>query len=169
MTLEQLLQAYNQVATHHGLPTLQADHIDIDSSDLDQPDAVWQRLDAFAPDSGWLCFQSRVSDLLPGQPLPRPDANSGLLLSAECHNSRNGHSLQLRQNSHGGWRLTELRPGSGAACLSEAVQLVAHQPQQQSSNAPRRLHYQRYWTLDDHGPRQLAARFSGFQRPGEQP
>ena len=168
MNLDQLLPAYNQVAAEHGLPKLQADHLDIATHELDDPDAVWQRLTAFAPDSGWLCFQSRVADIRPGHDLPRPSPDNGVLLSAECHNSRSGHSLHLRQNGRGGWLVSEFHPGSGEPCLSEEVQRVAHQAQDSDANTPRRLRYRRCWTLNGDGARQQAAYFIGFDTPGGQ-
>ena len=167
MNLDQLLAAYRQVAERQALPPLQAAQLHINSADLDSPEAVWQQIDAFAPDSGWLCFQSMIADLLPGQPLPRPDADSGLLLSAECHNSNNGYSLQLRQNGRGGWRLSEFRPRQGQPCLCEDYPLIAHRGNN-PGGAPRRLRYRRYWTLDDDGTRQRAACFIGFDAAGEQ-
>jgi hypothetical protein len=127
---------------------------------IDDPEIPWQKLRAFAPGSGWLCFQSHRVDVEQGA-LPEPKPHWGLLLSAECFDPDTGHSLHLRQNGRGGWSLSYYQPGDGDHYLYDEVTLVSHQ--NNLKRKPKRLHYRRYWQMDpQRGPLPVAACFIGY-------
>lgn len=118
-------------------------------------------LRTFAPDQGWLCFQSRVDRFLPGEDLP----DQGILLNGEV-TAPSGESLHIRQDGDGSWVLTrfvEQAPDErGATHLVEEVTflgepLARFEPTQD-------LCYRRYWGYDpDFGYRPVLARFVGFK------
>ena len=182
MTLADILDAYRGLQQPDGLPKKQSyglpkkqsyglpemrlaevriDPIAIPADALDPAAGaarLAQEIAAFAPNQGWLCYQSAVVAFPPGG-LPEADADRGLILSGELTNTAK-HSLHIRQDGRGGWHLTRFTPGAGDAYLVDDHCLIAHGSDPQH---PRRLHYRRYWTQDDqHGIRQAAACFIGF-------
>ena len=147
---------------------------------------VRQQVEKFAPEPGWLCFQSEV------QYFPKPEDNtekaenkvppvkkdrfwtrllrkvsgtpfkmpsSSILLYGEVINAQ-GHTLHIRENGQGGWILTYFIEGKkGNHYLVEDQVLLG-----EKEVAPKELRYRVYWQYDDqHGCyRQIVARFNGF-------
>lgn len=115
----------------------------------------------FAPDRGWVCYQSEVATVQDGQ-LPRSDSKRGLLLSGELVNLAN-ESLHIRQDGQGGWVVTRFIPDQGEEYLVDDYSLIVHERDPERRANPGRAYYRRYWRPDpQHGIRQAAARFIGF-------
>lgn len=163
MTLKELLHAYEALAAKNCLPEVNIGALEADPADYEYPNAVYLRLQAFAPEQGWLCFQSVVAEFWRAADLPGPSRQSGAILTGECINTAE-ESLHIRQNGRGGWRVTCYRPHAGENYLYDVVTLIAHEPSAQRMRNPKRLRYHRYWKLEpDHGIRPFAACFIGFE------
>lgn len=146
---------------------------------------VRQQIEKFAPEQGWLCFQSEV------QYFPKPEDNtenaehqisslkksrwwtrilpkfsgtsfkmpsSSILLYGEVLKGQK-HTLHIREDGQGGWVLTEFIEGKGNNYLVEDQKFLG-----EKEVAPKELCYRVYWQYDDkHGCyRQAFARFNGF-------
>jgi hypothetical protein len=165
-------ERFRELRARHGdskLPKMRRESVLIHpvsiQADPMSPEAGAAKLDRqvadFAPDSGWLCFQSEVLRIHDGQ-LPGPDEDRGLPLSGELVNGA-GESLHLRQNGRGGWIVTRFTPEQGKEYLVDDCSLIAHESNPERRRDPGQLCYRRYWCLDPHhGVRQAAARFIGF-------
>jgi hypothetical protein len=163
MTLDDLLRTYQALAAKNRLAEMSIAALEADPADYDHPDAVYHHLQAFAPEQGWLCFQSVVAEFWRAADLPSPSGQNGVILSGECVNTA-GESLHVRQNGRGGWRVTCYRPHAGEKYLYDTVTLIAHEPSAQQLHNPKRLRYHRYWKLEpNHGMRPFAACFIGFE------
>ena len=174
MTLEGLLGVYDQfrdLRDRDGdlLPRMRIESLQVRPARVralpSEPSAgaseLAQLIADFAPDSGWLCFQSEVMQVR-GAVLPEPDRARGLLLSGELVDA-DGESLHIRQDGRGGWIATRFTPGVGERYLVDEHRLVVFEPDPDRRDRPGWLRYLRYWRLDpDHGIRQAAARFIGF-------
>ena len=117
--------------------------------------ALAEFLKDFPKTRGWLCFQSRVITLEPGNRLPEEE----ILLSGELSGD-GATSFHLHPRSGGGWRWLRLSEMEDGPYLVEKVRHIGvHQPQ------PGDLLYRRYWgQVKDWGIRPVLARFQGFRK-----
>lgn len=131
------------------------------------PEAVRQELKAFGPVEGWLCFQSKITRFLQGEPL----IYHGVVLYGEVK-GKDGRSLHIQQDGKGGWILTNYEQENGDAHLAEDVRLIAEAHPGDPKHARYDLRYRIYWGGADYeqeeddgqGWRQIAAAFSGFEK-----
>ncbi|MBF0147744.1 MAG: hypothetical protein HQL84_05005 [Magnetococcales bacterium] len=131
---------------------------------LEDPHRVWEAVQAFAPDQGWICFQSEVTHFFnAGQCPPR-----GVILSAELCRVNSPTSLHVRPHPLGGWgvhRLETLPDGRDYWCETMDFLSVAHDVG--------KLSYQVFWQSDgEAGMVRRVARFCGLvprkvERAGE--
>lgn len=192
MSPQELLTRYRALPGTLELPAMGIARLAIGTHTLREPDAVVEALAQLPPVAGWACLQSRVihweagtsGTAQPGSTATAADASDrargigerlrsaqtdggGLLLSAEAIDD-NGHSLHVRQDGRGGWRVIRFTPDAGDTYLTDQIALLRHRNDPGKRRNPGKLHYQRYWAVEPdsaHGVRQLAARFIGFAAP----
>jgi hypothetical protein len=144
MDAQALLKLYRHISTpRHALPAMETQtwSLTTETQCLDSPVAAQTALNDFTSVAGWLGLQSATLIFRPGEALPTPDETAGVLLNAEAVNAA-GHSLHLRYDSAGAWRLTRFSPAPGGDYLADSVKLVVH-------GAPGGwMHYRRFWRLD---------------------
>lgn len=154
-------------------------HLILKPQSYQTPEKVLEMVKNFAPEQGWLCFQSNVEyfcqqDFCEHKSLP----DSGLLLYGEVVNAQ-GQSLHIREDGEGGWILTEFEETEGDDFLVEErtflgeKQLFLKKTEEQQflgekqlflekTDVPKLL-YRVYWQYDEkHGYRQFSACFKGF-------
>lgn len=162
MTLEDILIAYSLLKEEHNLPEMEVSKMTATTKKFDGHIELQNHLSDFEPESGWLCFQSLVCDIVRGEPLRKPDTNTGVLLCGESVNEK-GESLHLRQDGRGGWLATLFQPRLGMLFLADQVEFIAHGSVK--GNIDRRLRYKRYWAIQEgRGLRQHAACFIGYSK-----
>ena len=128
------------------------------------PEAVIEKIEAFAPKQGWLCFQSEVAyfcqqDFCKNHSIP----SHGIILYGEVVNDQS--SLHIREEGQGGWILTELTETQGDEYLVERKRFLGEGKVLPGGKrlSPDKLYYRIYWQHDkEYGYRQFAARFTGF-------
>jgi len=132
--------------------------LNIKSEACETPEAVQDKIEAFAPKQGWLCFQSEVAyfcqqDFCKNHSIP----SHGIILYGEVVNDQT--SLHIREEGQGGWILTELTETQGNEYLVEGKHFLG----EGKDLTPDKLYYRIYWQYDEqYGYRQFAARFTGF-------
>lgn len=152
--LEKVLAAYGEVAETTGLPEMAMSSLcRLEPQHFADEDALWQTFEAFAPQEGWLCFQSVVRVFTAGR-LERGRPEEGRLLHAEAVNARN-ESLRIRPDGNGGWWFDVFTEEGGEPCLVDEVSFLRR--------GGGRVHYRRYWRHEEfHGVHPFTARFVGF-------
>jgi len=124
------------------------------SDTTSSPEEVRQKVAEFAPEQGWLCFQSKVDYFRE----PAKMSFSGILLYGEVVKKATNQSLHIREEGQNGWILTYFEETEGDNYLVENTVLLG-----EKELAPNKLGYRVYWQHDEkQGYRQLAARFNGF-------
>ncbi len=117
-------------------------------------EVVRQKIKEFAPEQGWLCFQSKVHYFRE----PDKMSFSGILLYGEVVKKATNQSLHIREEGQNAWILTYFEETEGDNYLLENTVLLG-----EKELAPKKLGYRLYWQYDEkQGYRQLAARFNGF-------
>lgn len=170
MTLEELRDAYRRFREDQdGLPEMDLARVLITPTPVPadpfdpQPGSkhLAEEIAHFAPDAGWLCYQSKVVEVKDGNLAGNQDG-LGLILSGELTNAA-GESLHIRQDGRGGWLVSRFTPDQGDCYLADIQRLIVHAPHQDQPRRARYLRYRRYWKQDEHhGVRQHAACFIGF-------
>jgi len=117
-------------------------------------DEVWKQFTDFAPEQGWVGFQSANRWFRNGQPPTRSD-ETGELLNAEVVNS-NGASLHIRfVGPH--WIATTYTPAQGG------IEYVVDERVHVGVPGVDSLRYRRYWMLGGGQGAYIAhSRFIGF-------
>ncbi len=117
---------------------------------------VWEAVNAFAFEAGWLCLTDRVVQL--GSSADLEKIRGGIILSGELAKGR--ETLHIRQSTVG-WTLTRFIAGEGEPCLMLKEEYISTENQQQE-----RLRYDVYWKLVEGSYRPWAGRFTGFATGG---
>ncbi|HIE02315.1 MAG TPA: hypothetical protein EYP59_18875 [Thiotrichaceae bacterium] len=124
------------------------------SDTTSDPEEVRQKIKEFAPEQGWLCFQSKVDYF---RELAKMSF-SGILLYGEVVKKATNQSLHIREEGQNGWILTYFEETKGEQYLVENTVFCG-----EKELAPNKLRYRVYWQHDEkQGYRQLGARFNGF-------
>ncbi|MCP4702799.1 MAG: hypothetical protein GY862_38960 [Gammaproteobacteria bacterium] len=123
---------------------------------------VRQQIKTFAPEQGWLCFQSKVRRFLTAESFTlAPDTE--IILYGELK-GKDGRALHIRQDGMGGWKLAYFSSREGDRHLREETVLLAETNPDVLGEARQNLKYLLYWTQDGaQGWRQAAAAFNGFK------
>ncbi|MEW6559361.1 MAG: hypothetical protein AB1412_04075 [Pseudomonadota bacterium] len=148
-------QALRRTQAGSDLPEMRAAGLQLQQHRHAQSEALWAAFSAYAPEQGWLKFQSQQLAFSNGLPSPAPAW--GALLQAEAVTA-DGLSLAVHRLPGGDWTLIEKRHLDVGELLCDQLDHLAHDPRFGA------LRYRRYWTLDPElGPVQTTACFLGFQ------
>ncbi|MBF8274278.1 MAG: hypothetical protein HW380_3383 [Magnetococcales bacterium] len=161
MNDEKVLEAYRALSgllrrkkLGEDLPELTPRGLGHSQEHMEDPHRVWEAVKAFAPDQGWICFQSDVAHFFDaGQRPPQ-----GVILSAELCRADTPTSLHIRPHSLGGWgvhHLEKLLNGGEYWCETMEFLSVAHDVG--------KLRYEVFWQQDgEAGMVRRVARFCGL-------
>ena len=155
----QNLELYNRLADRLELPPMQAGFFRVETQSVDQPDALETAIAGFAPQQGWVQYQSWQG--LFDRELPGSDSDRGLLLCGEMVNGK-GETLTVGPDGRGGWILSRVsHDEQGEGAWDEVVHL-AHE-------GARALRYRRYWKEDaEQGWLQVRAALVGVETNTEE-
>ncbi|MEK8016491.1 MAG: hypothetical protein VSS75_006445, partial [Candidatus Parabeggiatoa sp.] len=156
--------------------------LNIKSEPCETPEAVQDKIEAFAPKQGWLCFQSEVAyfcqhDFCDNHSIP----SHGIILYGEVVKDQS--SLHIREDGQGEWIVTELTETQGDEYLVEEKRFLGEGKKLTETQGdeylveekrflgegkkltPDELYYRIYWQHDkQYGYRQCAARFTEFRQ-----
>ena len=152
------ISAINKVLDHWKCGKVFHRELQVTSSQVDDPQAVWKLVRGFPFDEGWLCLTDRVAPLYSGTHLTE-ELQKGTILSGEL--VKGSQSLQIRQ-SGAGWAITQYTVREGEGCLMLQEEYISTENGQRD-----RLNYDVYWRLDGSSYRPWAARFTGFGKGGD--
>lgn len=137
--------------------TIISTSIDVRTTPLDTPEQVWEQVNVFNFDSGWICLTDRVVPLYSNGDLAA--CAGGIILSAEL--AGNAETLHIRQ-SENGWTMTRLKTGEGENCLMLREEYLSTENRQKA-----RLFYEIYWKSENGVNRPYVARFAGIEKGGD--
>ena len=158
------LAAYKRLSRTLGLPELEARRVMCETQTFDKEEAVLDNIKAFAPDEGWLRYQSELVAVETLAWKPRND-NAGRLLYGELVNVNDSRSMAVRPLGDR-WRVVTITEGSGdQEYLAEQVAFLRDVPGIQGTPpaaGKEALRYVVYWAVDADGSRPALSRFTGF-------
>jgi hypothetical protein len=127
---------------------------DCNDSDEVRQKKLRQKIEEFAPEQGWLCFQSEVKYFCE----PAEMSFSGILLYGEVVKNTTNQSLHIREDGQNGWILTYFEETNENIYLVENTVFLG-----ETNLVSNQLRYRVYWQHENNqGYYQLAARFNGF-------
>lgn len=157
-----VLQDYAAMAHLFALPKLQVQQCAVESFDLLGQDALLDALSAFAPQAGWLTWQSASADEAAmqawdsWQPSLFARAQAGqIILEGEMLGQRHGapSSLHLRLQGMQQWRVSYVT-ALPEASIAQGVTILHGLSEARSyagKHGVKRLHYQLLWLADVDG------------------
>jgi hypothetical protein len=162
------LAAYKRLSGKLDLPELEARRVMCETQIFGEEGAVLDKIKAFAPDEGWLRYQSELVAVEAGAEAdawkPRNDS-AGRLLYGELVKVDDSQSLAVRPLGDR-WRVVTITEGSGnQQYLAEQVAFLRDVPgirRTPPAAGKEALRYVVYWAVDARGSRPALSRFTGF-------